>query len=649
VQALRSVYDALGRGAWAAARAECRDILARAQDVAAAHHALGLSLCGEGAFAEALPHFEAARALEPSSPRWARELGVVHAKLKRWPDAFAVLSEPLESLDADAIAVWLTAAVEVGRPAEALAALAARRPAPLPADAQLLCAYGIALTLARRHDEAASALHACLARDPDRGDAHEALSMVYEATHEPERSLHHARECVRLLPGSAHARIRLALACSERGLCDEGRRLRLEAEQLGLTQPDDRSVGLYIMLSDPKATAARLLAASRRVFRDLPDVPPLALPAQRGSRARNAKRLRIGYISGECRSTPAYYFFRPFLSRHDRSVVDVSLYITNPIRDEVTAEYMGWAERCRDCARLTDAALVETIRGDELDVLVDLTGHFIFNRLRAIAARAAPVQAAFPNFPGTTGCPGIDYFFTDKWTSPPGTQRAFSEQLYRLASGCLMYTPPEDGPPVGPLPMRRNGGPVFGVFQRLSKFNEGVWDAVAAVLSRAPSARLLIQNGDPELDRPESETSRRLYHELDARGINPARLTLRGPLPYRAHLSAVTQVDVALDTFPYAGQTTTCESLWMGVPVVTWPATTHASRVGAGLLSRIGRTEWIADSQDAYAAIAASLVSDVKALSRVRQGLRHDVIRGGLTDAERLARGLEEAYRSFRR
>ena len=656
MQALRSVYDALARGAWATARAECRGILDTNGDVAAVHHAFGLSLCGEGAFEAALPHFVAARVVDRETSRWARELGILYATLSRWSDAYETLGAVVKSLDADGLSTFLTAAVEISRTGPALDVLDARGDAPLPTDAQFLWAYGMALAVAKRHDEAAAALHACLALDPSRGDAHEGLSLVYEATHEPELALHHARECARLLPQSAHARIRLALNCSERGLCEEGRRVRLEAEALGLRTTADRSVALYIMLSDPHETGDSLLAACRRAF-DGPAVVAGSAPGEArprpaaGARRRASKRsrLRVGYISGECRSTPAYYFFRPFLESHDRSIVDVTLYITNPLRDPVTAEYMGWAARTRDLTTLSDLALAEAIRADGLDVLVDLTGHFIFNRLWALALRAAPVQAAFPNYPGTTGCPNIDYFFTDEWMSPPGAAREFSERLYHLPGGCLMYAAADDAPAPASLPMARNGYPTFGIFQRLAKFNDRVWDAVAATFLRAPRARLLIQNGDAELDRPDSETSRRLRRELDSRGIDPGRLTLQGPLHYLEHLAAVTQVDVALDTFPYAGQTTTCESLWMGVPVVTLPQTTHASRVGASLLTRAGHRDWIAGSPAAYGEIAAALVSDANTLARVRQTLRADVVEGGLTNAAGLARALEAAYASFRR
>jgi protein O-GlcNAc transferase len=253
----------------------------------------------------------------------------------------------------------------------------------------------------------------------------------------------------------------------------------------------------------------------------------------------------------------------------------------------------------------------------------------------------------YPNYPSTTGCPGVEWLFTDRWTSPPGTDGEYTERLYHLEPGYLVFELPDDCPPVAAPPAAANGYPTFGVFQRLAKFNDRVWDAIAAVLRRVPDARLLLQNGEAELDRTGSPTARRLQAALAARGIDPARMTLRGPLSRDEHLSLLPEVDVSLDTFPYSGQTTTCESLIMGVPVVTMRGRTHVGRVSGALLARTGHGDWIADSTERYADIAASLVDDLGALARTRATLRDDFVAAGLTDGRRLAEELERAYRAL--
>jgi predicted O-linked N-acetylglucosamine transferase (SPINDLY family) len=187
----------------------------------------------------------------------------------------------------------------------------------------------------------------------------------------------------------------------------------------------------------------------------------------------------------------------------------------------------------------------------------------------------------------------------------------------------------------------------FGIFQRLAKFNGKVWDTIAKLLTRIPGSGLLLQNADPELDRPDSETARTLRRCLSERGVDPERMVLRGPLSCLEHMEIVTQVDIALDSFPYTGQTTTCECLWMGVPVVTLKGTTHVGRVSGGILTRAGHRDWVADSIDSYVEIAASLASDTTGLEGIRSSLRANFIAAGLTDGVTLARELETAYRSF--
>lgn len=644
MNALLQVYESLADEAWDSARARCGDILRTHGDVAAVHHAMGLAFCGEARFEDAMPCFTQAQRLEPDNPRWTRDLGVACGQLKRWADIVELFTPLLDRLDSEALALYLTAAVEAKRAGAALAELTARRPASLPDEPQFLWTYGTALAKAGRYAEAEANLQQCLAGAPDTAEAHEGLAFAYRELKQPQRALHHAREYARLRPHSGRARLRLAHMCCERGLAEEARQERLRTEGHPLT-PDERSIRIYLMQFDPCETGESIERASRQMFADLPP----AAPFRRSARPSTRERLRIGYLSGEYHSTPAYYFYRPFLSRHDRAAMEVFFYCCNTTRDHITPKYMRWAEHWRDCAPLDDAALVDAVRADELDVLVDLSGHFKENRLRAVAARLAPVQVSFPDYPGTLGCPAVDYLVTDVWTSPIGVEHQYTEQLHRLDCGYIKYAAPEEAPSVGPLPMRTNGYPTFGIFQRLLKFNDRVWDCVAAVLRAAPDARLLIQNGDPDVVNPSSETSRGVRRELERRGVDPRRLTLKGPRPFLGHLAAVAEVDVALDTFPYAGQTTTCESIWMGVPVVTLSQTTHASRVAAGLLTRIGHGEWVAHSPDEYVAIAAALVSDAGRLERIRHRLRDDAIDGGLTDGESLARELEASYRTFTR
>jgi protein O-GlcNAc transferase len=637
---LGPVHDALGQGDWALARRQCGDILTSWPDLAAVHHALGLACCGEAEYLEARSHLERALALEPGNARWRRDLGAVQGALALWADVVGTLGPVLAELDVQALTLFLSAGVQARRADAALVYLDGAG-VSLPEDPGVQVAYANLLAAASRQDRAEAVLRRCLAANHDHAAAHDALAHLCNRTDRPDLALVHWRQSARLAPHSAYRHLRLALALCDRGLASESREIRLRAETIGLTRLEEHSTRLYLMLFDPLESAASIRRAAEEAFNRAGTAGAPAIV-----RARGPERLRVGYLSGEFRTSPAVYFFQPFLTHHDREAVEVFLYNCCPEPDPTTRTFVSWGEHWREVADLNEDMLVRRLRDDALDVVVDLSGHFPHNRLQALCNRVATAQFTYPNYPATTGCPGVDRFLTDAWTSPPGSEPEYSERLCRLPSGYLAFAPPSDSPDVGPLPCGHRGFPTFGVFQRLLKFNDEVWDMLALVLARAADARLLIQNGDPEIAREGSDAHTMILRSLDRRGIDPARVTTVGPLPRLPHLATVTGVDVALDTFPYTGQTTTCESLWMGVPVVTRPGDTHVSRVSAGLIARAGHREWVADSPAAYAEAAVRLVEDVPALARVRRSLRDEFVAAGLTDGAVLARDLEAAYRA---
>jgi protein O-GlcNAc transferase len=640
VVSLDRMYAALERGDWSEVRIEGAKLLADDPSIAAAHHAVGLSFCAEGLLHQALPHLARAADIDPATPRWVRDAGVVSAALQRWAECLDRLTPIVQSLDTQALTAYLVAGVETQRAHVVLAQVEAHPDWTLPADPDARCAYADALTAVGRGAEAEPLLIECLATSPNSLHVHDALATLFECTKRLEAGLYHRMERVRLDPRNAGARLRLAIALSQRGWYEASRAERLEADRLGLTRAQEHSSKMFMMLSDPHETARTLLAAAQGGFATRPD----ATHATRPRRARGTARLKVGYVSAESRSTPSYYFFRPFLENHDRSVVEVTMLNCSPVRDQFTEEFQQWSEQWREVTGIPSAQLAAQLRREEFDVLVDLSGHFPFNGLHVLAERVAPTQISYPNYPGTTGSPCVDYVITDHWTSPPGTEDEYSERLYRIPTGYLGFDVSLSDVEVAPLPCLAKRKPTFGVFQRFSKFTSHVWDALAGVLAAVPDATLVLHNGDVELARADSETTRMVLRELDLRGVDRARVSWRGSLSRRDHLQSVTQVDVALDTFPYNGQTTTCESLWMGVPVVTLFGHSHVGRVSGGLVARTGHADWIAGSIPEYCEIAASLVSDFSELAKIRRQLRGDVIDSGLLDGRRLAGELETAY-----
>ena len=427
---LARIYAALGRGDHEGARVAGCELLAGDPCFASAHHAIGLTYCAEGDLDDALPHLERAADLEPSTVRWTRDVGVVYAAVHRWSDCVDRLTPIVGSLDTQAVMAYLLAGVETYRAESVLALVEGRVDWQVPTDLEARVAYGSALVAAKRLSEAEPLLQECLACAPDTLLVHDALGDLFEQTGRPEEELRHRAERVRLEPSSARARLGLAIALAERGQYDAARVERLEADRLGLSESYEQSSRLFMMLSDPHETSASLLATARRTFASGGTSGRVAHPGAR----RAPRRLRVGYVSGESRATPSYYFFRPFLEHHDRSVVDVTLFNTSPISDRFTQEFRQWPEHWRDIAGMPAKTVVEQILAEELDVAVDLSGHFPYNGQQVVAERLAPVQMAYPNYPGTTGNPSIDYVLTDTWTSPPGT-----ESEYR--SGSTMCLP----------------------------------------------------------------------------------------------------------------------------------------------------------------------------------------------------------------
>jgi protein O-GlcNAc transferase len=357
------------------------------------------------------------------------------------------------------------------------------------------------------------------------------------------------------------------------------------------------------------------------------------------------RRLRIGYVSPDFRDHSCAYFLEPLLASHDSDAVDVFCYAQVGKPDAVTDRLRALAHTWRDTRGMSDAEMAELIRRDRIDILVDLAGHTAGNRMTLFVLKPAPVQATWLGYPGTTGLSAIDYRLTDAIADPPGPGDALSSETpARLESGFHCYRPSPEAPEVGPLPAPIEGRITLGCFHNLAKVNEQVIAAWAAVLTALPGARLAIKDGRL-VDR---DFGAAMVQKFIALGVAQERIVFLPPMrSARQYLSLFGGVDIALDTFPYNGVTTTCEALWMGVPVVTLSGDRHSARVGASLLAQINHREWVAQDVPSYVKIVTKLASDVAELSRLRAGLRAEVAASSLCNAQGFARAIEAAYRAM--
>ncbi|MCD7449670.1 hypothetical protein HAX54_001098 [Datura stramonium] len=358
--------------------------------------------------------------------------------------------------------------------------------------------------------------------------------------------------------------------------------------------------------------------------------------------------LVIGYVSPDYFTHSVSYFIEAPLAYHDYTNYKVVVYSavvkadakTNRFRDKVLKKGGVW----RDIYGIDEKKVSSMIREDKVDIMVELTGHTANNKLGTMACRPAPVQVTWIGYPNTTGLPTIDYRITDAMADPPNTKQKHVEELVRLPNSFLCYTPSPEAGPVCPAPALSNGFVTFGSFNNLAKITPKVLQVWARILSAVPHSRLIVKCKPFCCD----SVRQRFLSILEQLGLEPQRVDL---LPLillnHDHMQAYSLMDISLDTFPYAGTTTTCESLYMGVPCVTMGGSVHAHNVGVSLLKTVGLQKLVARNEDEYVESAIQLASDVTSLSNLRMSLRELMSKSPLCDGEKFTRNIESTYRSM--
>jgi predicted O-linked N-acetylglucosamine transferase (SPINDLY family) len=440
-------------------------------------------------------------------------------------------------------------------------------------------------------------------------------------------------------PDSGAAELGRAAALFDLWRVDEGVAAYARAHVLQPASPAAHSAWLF-HLHYPADAEAGALAAAHRTYGAR--FPAPAAPARTDPAPE--RRLRIGYLSPNFSRHSVGYFVAPVLEHHDRAAFESTCYYLHPRSDDATARMRGFAGRWRDTAGWDDDRLERAIRDDGIDVLVDLAGHTKLNRLPVMARKPAPVQVTWLGYPDTTGLTAIGYRITDAIADPPGAADGrHTEKLVRLPGPMLCYRPPEDAPPVA-APAARDGGVVFGSFNNTDKLSTAAVALWSRVLAAVPGSRLLLKSARAGVP----EAVERMHTAFAAHGIAAARIRLAPWRERRAdHLAAYADVDVALDTFPYNGTTTTCEALWMGTPVVTLAGAMHMARVGASLLTHAGLPELVAADEAGFVAAAVALAHDGARRDALRKSLRDRLGASPLMDARAHTKNLEAAYREL--
>ncbi len=497
-----------------------------------------------------------------------------------------------------------------------------------------IAAAGEKNRLAAQHFERAVALQ------PDNADYLNNCGEAYRRDRKFDEAMANCRAALAIDPRHAGAHYNLALCLHAIGDIEESWGAYTSALKL---RPDfriARSGFLFLLCHHPSIDAETVFAEHCR-WSELyaSGLAPMSLPPRPDPGVDG--KLRVGYVSADFRRHALSYFIEPLLANHDRSRFEVFCYSNNRKTDEMTDRLRAHASHWREIAGMSDEAAARLVCDDRIDILIDLSGHTARNRLLMFARKPAPVQIAYVGYLNTTGLRAMDFRISDNRADPPGTSDALhTEKILRMPATQWCYRPPADAPELSPPPVLQRGFATFGSLHRLTKVNRGVIELWARLLARQPGSELLIAGV------PAGSTRQRICGQFASFGISAGRLHLFDRINFDDYMRLYEKIDIGLDAFPYNGATTTCESLWMGVPVVTLSGRYAAARSGASLLASVGLSDLVADTAEQFIEIAGNLAGNPGRLAELRSSLRESMTRSPLMDEPAFARSFEGLLRS---
>jgi protein O-GlcNAc transferase len=623
-------------------------------NLAEAYNSLGIVLQETGQRDEAVAAYRRAIGLRPNSAEShnnlgtaLREKGQIDEAISSYRQAIALRSDYAEAFNNLGNALkekgQLDEAIGVYRKSIAL------RPKVATTHGNL----GNALKAAGNLDEAIAAYRQAVALQPNLAETQSNLGDLLKEKGELDEAIAAYQQAVALKPDFAKAHGNLGNVLKESGRLDEAIAAYRRTIALRPDFVDAHDNLVYTLNFHPAYDARAIAEESRRWHRQ--HAEPLRKYIQSHANDRSPdRRLRIGYVSADFRVHPVGRFLLPLFREHDHEQFEVNCYSGVRKPDEITARLKGYCDRWHESAGLSDEKLAEKIRGDGIDILIDLTMHMADNRLLVFARKPAPVQVTWLAYAGTTGMSAIDYRLSDPYLDPPpstgstvltaggsgqaGETADYAEQTFSIP--CYWNYEPLRSPAVNALPAAKAGFVTFGCFNNFCKVSPETLMMWSQVLQDVERSHLLIHSY-PGSHR---DTVLRKFAE---NGIDPSRIGFVGLVSLEAYLLQYQQIDIALDTTPYAGGTTTCDALWMGVPTVTISGKTAVGRGGVSLLSHLGLAELIARTPQQYVQIAAALAKDPGRLQTLRSSLRQRMQASRLMDGKQFAQDIEAAYRQM--
>lgn len=443
-------------------------------------------------------------------------------------------------------------------------------------------------------------------------------------------------------PSDVNVIANLANVYRDRGDLKNANKWYLRALKLEPNTTWIHSNRLMTLNYDPEVDSETILQAHLKWGKQLSLPDPVSFKNERTP----GKRIHIGFVSGDFRWHSVAFFLFGLLKEFNSDQVEVTCFSENRSSDEMTALIRAHSDGWVDTSGMSDDQFLKTTRRSRLDVLIDLSGHTAYNRMEALARRCAPLQVSWLGYPTITGNPCIDYWMTDSAILGDSSDQLGQVSALVMKEGIHSYFPPvqEYDLPITDHKKKPAGKVVLGCFNHRAKISAICLKNWAQILKCEPNTELLLKNRS--FNDPQEVAN--LRYEMEKLGVNGLRITtLRRTPTCMEHLRTYEKIDIALDTFPYNGTTTTCEAIWMGIPVVTCVGDTHASRVGASLLTQLGAPEWIAEDMDGYCRIVGELVRDNDLRVNFSKTARARMRTSGLSDCAKFARAFEEQVRSI--
>lgn len=502
---------------------------------------------------------------------------------------------------------------------------------------------GILYQNTKQYDESIRNFKRVLELHPNLSIAYDYLGTIFAIQGKIEEAYQSCQSSLRLNPKSIVSLVNLGNLIARQGRLGEAEGLYKSAIQEYPHRYESYAGLLMNMLYSLRYDVQTVYSETCRIMRRFAD-PLSASMKKHLNKCIANRKLRIGYVSPNFNRHPVAYFIESIIALHNREKFEVFCYSDVQISDEITDRIISSTDQWRNIDGISDERADYLIRKDRIDILIDLAGHTANNRMLLFARKPAPVQVSYMGYPGTTGLSTIDYKIVDKYTDPLGTtEKYYSEKLVRLPESFICYQPDKDSPLVDRLPALANGYINFGSFNNIAKISIEVFEIWSKILETLPNACLILK--DKILI--DQTTCQYVINMFTERGIKRERIILEPWEESPKHLKAYNRIDIALDPFPFNGLTTSCEAMWMGVPVIVLSGIAYASRAGVSLLSNVGLKDLIANTEDEYLHIAVELANDIQRLQRLRTELRNMMINSPLTDAQRFTINLENLYREI--